>query len=92
MELDELTFSRLFLILIIDAFIAPTPTGSASQLLYHYVVNIKTVSTLDWCSFALKMLLDSIDIYQSNKQQGMEVEIGGCKLILVVSKTLWTFI
>jgi hypothetical protein len=62
MELDELTFSRLFLILIIDAFIAPTPTGSASQLLYHYVVNIKTVSTLDWCSFALKMLLDSIDI------------------------------
>jgi hypothetical protein len=92
MELDELTFSQLFLILIIDAFIAPTPTGSASQLLYHYVVNIKTVSTLDWCSFALKMLLDSIDIYQSNKQQGMEVEIGGCKLILVVSKTLWTFI
>jgi hypothetical protein len=91
MELDALTFSRIFMILVIDAFIAPTSTGSASLLLYHYVVNIKTVPTLDWCSFALKMLLNSIDNYQSNKQQGMEDEIEGCKLILVVSKPLWTF-
>jgi hypothetical protein len=92
MDLDALTFSRIFMLLIIEAFIAPTPTGSISHLLYHYVVNINTVSTLDWCSFTLQFLLNSIDTYQSNKEKGIEEEIGGCKLILVVSIQLFNLL
>jgi hypothetical protein len=84
-DLDEATFARTYLILALNAFIAPSPCGSISDIYYHNLLNIQGVHSLDWCSFALRWLVMSIKSYQSRKLEGFEDEIGGCKLILVVS-------
>jgi hypothetical protein len=88
-DLDEKTFSCAFMMLTLDAFIAPNGYGSASTAYYHALVDLDFVPLFDWCSFSLKWLLMSIDKYRSRLLQGIQSEIGGCKLILVVCSYLY---
>jgi hypothetical protein len=84
--LDEKSFSCAFMMLMLTAFTAPNGSGVANPYYYLSLIDLNEIPNLDWCSLSLKWLLLSIDKYRSRKMQGLQLEIGGCKLLLVVYK------
>ena len=82
--LDDTSFSRVFMLLTLDAFIAPAGCGISSHSYYHNLIRVTDIPNLDWCSFALNWLLLCIKRFHKTKMHGIQEEIGGCKPILVV--------
>ena len=83
-EMDEQTFICIFMLLLLAAFIAPNGDGVASASYFSNLLDTTAIPQLDWCTFTLDWLMLQIKKYLHRKMQGIESEIGGCKLILVV--------
>jgi hypothetical protein len=82
-DLDETSFARIFTLLVTEAFIAPC-SGSSRPNILQNLLDTNAIPKLDWCTFSLNWLVLSIERYRAAKMQGIQLEIGGCKLILVV--------
>jgi hypothetical protein len=83
-DLDEPSFSVIFMKLLLSAFIAPNGRGSASPEYYGNLADVNEIPRFDWCTFTLNWLLAHIRNFQLGVFEGSISEMGGCKIILVV--------
>jgi hypothetical protein len=84
-DLNEDSFTVIFMLLLLTAFIDPNASGVANPAYYPNLKDISSIPSLDWCSFTLDCLLRSIKKYLFRKKQNIELESGGCKILLVVN-------
>jgi hypothetical protein len=90
-DLDDASFKVIFMLLIVNVFIAPNESGVANPAFYGNFLHVHTIQQLDWSCFTLDCLLQAIDNYLFNKSNGIETEVLACKILLVVSN-LYIFI
>lgn len=83
-DLDEASFSLIFMLLVMSAFVAPDGNGFSSPLYYHSLIKFDAIQGFDWCTFAFKWLMLHIKKFQSGLCKDI-TEIGGCKIILVIT-------
>lgn len=83
-QLDDTTFSIIFMLLNLSSFIAPDGSGCANPCYYENLINVLQIPELDWCSFTLNWLLVNIKKYQRGLLECCPAEMGGCKIILAV--------
>lgn len=84
-DLNENSFTVIFMLLLLTAFIDPNATGVPNPAYYPILEDISSIPNLDWCSFTLNCLLRSIKKFLFRKKQNIELESGGCKILLVVN-------
>jgi hypothetical protein len=82
-DLNEESFSIIFMLLVLSAFVAPDGNGLTSQLYYNSLINIADIPSFDWCTLSLNWLLMHIKQYKTGLSTDI-TKIGGCKIILVV--------
>jgi hypothetical protein len=90
-DLDETSFSVIFMKLLLSAFIAPNGRGSASPEYYANLSDVNDIPRFDWCTFTLNWLLAHIRNFQQGVFEGSISKIGECKIILVVSLLKYIF-
>ena len=83
-DLDEESFTRIFMLLLLDAFLAPDGSNVPSSAYFNNLIHIDEIPQLDWCTFTLNWLMLQIKKFKLRRLQGIDEEIGGCKFILVV--------
>lgn len=83
-DLNEESFSIIFMLLVLSAFVAPDGNGLTSPLYYNSLIKIADIPSFDWCTLALNWLLMHIKKYKTGLSTDI-TKIGGCKIILVIS-------
>jgi hypothetical protein len=71
--------------LLLTAFIDPNASGIPNPAYYANLEDISSIPNLDWCKFTLDCLLRSIEKFLFRKKQNIDLESGGCKILLVVN-------
>jgi hypothetical protein len=84
-DLDEDSFTVIFMMLLLTAFIDPNASGIPNPAYYANLEDISSIPNLDWCKFTLDCLLRSIEKFLFRKKQNIDLESGGCKILLVVN-------
>jgi hypothetical protein len=52
-ELDEVSFTQIFMATTITAFVAPGENGVANTNFYPNFLDVSAILELDWCPFTL---------------------------------------
>lgn len=77
-------FVRIFMLLALSAFLCPNTRSVCSTRYYAELVDVKSISEFNWCSFVLEWFLSYTSKYKKRKLRKPGSPYGGCCHILVV--------
>ncbi|TVU10225.1 hypothetical protein EJB05_43739, partial [Eragrostis curvula] len=78
-------FARVFLLLALSSFLCPNTRNVCSSRYYYGILDVTSISDLDWCSLVLNWLVSYIQKYQDANRLNPCFPKGGCTMLLVVT-------